>query len=192
MDEIDPVWLEYSASMPGAEAYLERLRARDPERAAAVARRWRQREANDRRLEAQKPNREADELAMLHCRMRPPWIRGIDRVECGRLRICYLCGSDLPEKRQWWCSDACVSRWAQNHEWSSASAAALKRDRSRCRRCGAKGLEAALEVNHRNPRNGRGYHQGCHHHLKLLETLCHDCHVDETNAQAERRRRGAA
>jgi hypothetical protein len=46
-----------------------------------------------------------------------------------------------------------------------------------------------LEVNHVDPRNGRGYHQGCHHHLDRLESLCHGCHVEETNAQ--RAARGA-
>lgn len=40
-----------------------------------------------------------------------------------------------------------------------------------------------LEVNHVVPRRGRGYHAGCHHHLDELETLCHRCHVSETNAQ---------
>lgn len=191
MDD-DPAWLDFTpwlGDSPEGQAYIEKVRAKDPDRAAAIERRWRQREAQDRRLAAQKPIRESDELAMLECRMRAPWVRGLDRVACGRLRLCYLCGEGpIPERRQYWCSDACVSRWAQNHEWSSASGAALRRDRRRCRRCGSKRLP---EVNHRSPRNGRGYHQGCHHHLKLLETLCHDCHVDETNAQAARRR-GAA
>lgn len=46
-------------------------------------------------------------------------------------------------------------------------------------------LQAAsgLEVNHRVPRRGGGYQAGCHHHLDQLETLCHPCHVAETNQQ---------
>jgi len=40
-----------------------------------------------------------------------------------------------------------------------------------------------LEVNHIEPRRGRGYHSGCHHHLENLETLCRPCHTDETNRQ---------
>ena len=46
-------------------------------------------------------------------------------------------------------------------------------------------LQAAsqIEVNHIVPRRGDGYHAGCHHHLHGLETLCHPCHVAETNAQ---------
>lgn len=45
-----------------------------------------------------------------------------------------------------------------------------------------------LEVNHIVPRNGAGYDQGCHHHLDLLETLCHGCHVVETTRQIRERR----
>lgn len=45
-----------------------------------------------------------------------------------------------------------------------------------------------LEVNHIEPRVGRGYGWGCHHHLTNLETLCHLCHVDETNRQKAARR----
>lgn len=45
-----------------------------------------------------------------------------------------------------------------------------------------------LEVNHIVPRNGAGYDQGCHHHLDLLETLCHPCHVAETTRQIRERR----
>lgn len=42
---------------------------------------------------------------------------------------------------------------------------------------------AVLEVNHVVPRRGAGYHAGCHHHLDVLETLCHRCHVAATNVQ---------
>lgn len=45
-----------------------------------------------------------------------------------------------------------------------------------------------LEVNHIEPREGRGYQSGCHHHLTNLETLCHDCHVAETTRQGRERR----
>lgn len=45
-----------------------------------------------------------------------------------------------------------------------------------------------LEVNHIEPRVGRGYNAGCHHHLANLETLCHGCHVAETTRQGADRR----
>lgn len=40
-----------------------------------------------------------------------------------------------------------------------------------------------LEVNHKIPRKGMGYTNGCHHHLDDVETLCHPCHVQETTKQ---------
>lgn len=40
-----------------------------------------------------------------------------------------------------------------------------------------------LEVNHVEPRRGRGYALGCHNHLANLETLCHPCHVTVTAEQ---------
>lgn len=49
-----------------------------------------------------------------------------------------------------------------------------------------------LEVNHIKPRNGGGYGWGCAHHQSNLETLCHPCHVAETNRQASERRDAAA
>jgi hypothetical protein len=55
-------------------------------------------------------------------------------------------------------------------------------------RCGS---TSSPEVNHKDPLVGRGYHQGCHHHLDGLETLCHPCHVVETTRQ-RRERLGAA
>ena len=53
-------------------------------------------------------------------------------------------------------------------------------------RCFAQACE--LEVNHIEPRVGRGYASGCHHHLEGLETLCHRCHVHTTSAQHGARR----
>lgn len=45
-----------------------------------------------------------------------------------------------------------------------------------------------LEVNHITPRCGGGYQWGCWNHQANLETLCHGCHVAETNRQAAERR----
>jgi hypothetical protein len=50
-------------------------------------------------------------------------------------------------------------------------------------------LACEVEVNHIVPRVGEGYWSGCHHHLDLLETLCHHCHVAVT---ADQRRLRAA
>lgn len=44
-----------------------------------------------------------------------------------------------------------------------------------------------LEVNHIEPRCGRGYGWGCHNHLSNLETLCHGCHVLVTREQKRAR-----
>jgi hypothetical protein len=52
------------------------------------------------------------------------------------------------------------------------------RSRSRYRPSGHE-----LEVNHIEPRRGKGYAWGCHHHPEKLETLCRTCHVDETTRQ---------
>lgn len=44
-------------------------------------------------------------------------------------------------------------------------------------------LACSVEVNHIDPRRGRGYHSGCGHHLQNLETLCHRHHVEITASQ---------
>ncbi len=97
---------------------------------------------------------------------------------------CPWCGRILPAGRRRWCSDPCRDDFIDNHFWSHARDAAVRRDRKACRRCGAR-HRAKLEVHHVEPRRGRGYGAGCHHHLDLLETLCHRCHVAETNAQRQ-------
>jgi 5-methylcytosine-specific restriction endonuclease McrA len=44
-----------------------------------------------------------------------------------------------------------------------------------------------LEVNHIDPREGRGYAASCAHHLENLETLCRRCHAAVTARQARER-----
>lgn len=51
-------------------------------------------------------------------------------------------------------------------------------------------LACEVEVNHIVPRVGAGYWSGCHHHLDLLETLCHHCHVAVTTDQRRLRAAG--
>lgn len=98
---------------------------------------------------------------------------------------CDWCGHKLPKGRRRWCEEH-QFEWVENHDWSFARHAAIRRDGC-CVRCGSRSM---LEVNHKNPRNGAGYHYGCHNHLALLEVLCHRCHVEETNRQAALRRAG--
>jgi hypothetical protein len=128
--------------------------------------------------------RKADGVAMLWCPLRATSVIGVntDRLPF-RGRPCFLCGSPLPPRRTRWCSDPCWQLWFANHEWQAASFAAKRRDQQRCVRCSAD----AEEVNHIDPRYGRGYHQGCHNHLDRLESLCHVHHVVETNRQRAER-----
>ena len=113
--------------------------------------------------------------------------------EVGRCDLA-SCGKPLPPRRRRWCSNECSRHFQrvvyENHDWNAARAAALKRDKLRCVRCDSDGTECivgerytGLEVNHIEPRRGKGYGMGCHHHLSNLETLCRRCHVATTNAQ---------
>ena len=134
----------------------------------------------DRQRERTRPFEEADTAAMDACPMRAESVRGLSSVETSRRRVCYLDGARLEGRQQRWHSRACWMVWFDNHEWSAARHAARKRDGGCCVRCGS---PADPQVNHREPRRGRGYHQGCHHHQANLETLCQAHHVEETNRQ---------
>jgi len=108
------------------------------------------------------------------------------------------CAKPLPKRRRRWCSDACSRFYTDaiygQHDWNLARHKAYLRDERKCVKCGAPETlipaktkwgspRSSLEVNHIVPRNGAGYGRGCHHHLSNLETLCHPCHVQVTNAQ---------
>lgn len=161
--------------------------------------------------------------------------------------LCGWCGKPRPKGRRRWCSEACSLAWGDQHYWTQARPAAIKRDGQRCVACGrgpydpsyqfalihlwcpapatfeweqllaaaratcerwarpdrlercawecawmnlaelpewrAWRAEHALEVNHIEPRRGRGYQAGCHNHLANLETLCHRDHVAVTRLQ---------
>jgi 5-methylcytosine-specific restriction endonuclease McrA len=127
-----------------------------------------------------------DLAASLNCSMRAESVRGLTRRQCGERRRCFLCGKwPIGTRRQHWCSDACGDLWYRNHSWGGARLAALRRDGYKCVR--APEHREPKEVNHIDPRNGRGYHEGCMHHLDGLETLCHPCHVTETTRQLRER-----
>jgi hypothetical protein len=128
--------------------------------------------------------RRADEKALRSCKYRHPLVRGLTERECQKRRQCFLCAGPLPPRRQWWCSDRCARLWTDNHEWSSVSGAAMRRDRGCVRDPGHKG---PFECNHKVPRVGRGYHKGCFNHLNRVEMLCHTCHVKTTREQRRAR-----
>jgi 5-methylcytosine-specific restriction endonuclease McrA len=126
---------------------------------------------------------------------------------------CAWCGAALPARRRTWCSDRCGDAFWNNHWWSQARAAAKRRDKYRCTRCGhaapkrpsrvrfpsETAYKAAMrawragkaanrvEVNHRDPARGAHSTLSCIHHLENLETLCVTCHKATTSAMRPRR-----
>lgn len=66
------------------------------------------------------------------------------------------------------------------HAWGRARRAAKERDGHKCVTCGS---DDRLEVNHIEPRLGKGYGVGCHNHSDNLETLCKPCHSRVTRKQ---------
>ncbi len=115
--------------------------------------------------------------------------------------VCDRCGTVLKGRQRRWCGPRCEREYVQEHDWNMARYAARQRDGDKCTTCGVESrhwdhesrsvLGACLEVNHIDPRVGRGYGFGCHNHLVNLETLCHPCHVEVTNRQAAARREAA-
>jgi hypothetical protein len=115
---------------------------------------------------------------------------------------CAWCGTSLPPRRRTWCSERCGTAFWTNHWWTLARSAAKRRDKYRCRACGAvapkrpgktafktaAGYRLAMrawrlakktqrmEVNHRVPCRGKHGTVSCDHHLDNLETLCVACH----------------
>jgi 5-methylcytosine-specific restriction endonuclease McrA len=137
--------------------------------------------------------------------MRSAWQDCPDIYGANTEKRCVGCGAPLKGRQRVWCSGDCETLFWQNHQWGMARAVVLVRDHKRCRRCGTTGTRVwqyqtwlgtdksfsykeTLEVNHIIPVMGRHGQSGCHHHLDGLETLCHDCHVDETNRQFKRGR----
>lgn len=139
------------------------------------------------------------------CLLRAPSVRGLTPAETARRRLCFLDGKPLPPGRSRWCGPRCVRVYWRNHGWSDARlfcrlrarlgddvaiAGVVPRGawsiRPKCARCRKEVGE--IEVNHRHPRNGEGYEEGCAHHQANLEPLCHECHVAETTRQIRERR----
>src|ERR1017187_652099 len=104
-----------------------------------------------------------------------------------RDRLCEWDGKPLPERCTRWCSTKCGDTYWANHGWTDARRAARARDKYACVRCGLRRAEGAkLEVDHITPVMGKHSLNGCWHHLDGLRTLCHECHLDETNRQFKR------
>lgn len=107
--------------------------------------------------------------------------------------VCDACGKPLTGRQQRWCSFECSRVEAPHHDWNAARRAAKRRDGHKCVKCGRadevdERFRSILEVNHIEPRVGKGYGWGCWNHQDNLETLCHECHVEVTKAQAAARR----
>ncbi len=98
---------------------------------------------------------------------------------------CDWCGKPLAGRKQRWCSALCVAAYRNNHLWTYARKAAVRRDRG-CVVCGS---HNGLEVNHIRPLGSVKWFDGnrgrasCLHHLDGLETLCHQHHVEVTRRQ---------
>lgn len=180
---------------------LERYRADPTAWLAQYAERQRRDQEHRERWQ---PIWDAERRALETCPLKGP--------HAGEPGRCGLCGGELPRTstgrihpNRRWCSTACSDGYWQNHGWRFAATAALRRDGWRCTRCRHAGYGTtaappgtftdeerqdlrALEVNHRIPRNGRGYYESCAHHLEGLETLCRPCHAQETSKQIRARR----
>jgi hypothetical protein len=99
---------------------------------------------------------------------------------------CDRCGTQLTGRQRRWCSRDCEKEWLRQHHWDWARNAAKQRDGQQCVRDGCT-TTWALEVNHIEPRVGRGYGFGCHNHLANLETLCRPHHIEVTTQQRRQR-----
>lgn len=125
------------------------------------------------------------------CSLRPPdsFIEG----------NCDMCGKPLPvtkstgkpAKGRRWCSKKCSNAMLEQHFWTWARKAALKRDKHTCQSCGSTWNK--IEVNHQVPLVGKGYGMSCSHHADNLLCLCGgfkgSCHTEVTKAQIAERKR---
>lgn len=203
------------AARDGWYDYLRRLRLVEEEaiatgdkrresiawsRARAAEREWRLALDEDSAAAVTRYAAEEEELRL--CVLRSESVRDRSSAECAAARLCFLCGGPLVGAQRRWCrgrSIPCWETWAVNHSWTSARREAVLRSsglpasapwtiRYHAGRCDECGAEGELEVNHVEPRVGRGYGNSCAHHQSNLQVLDHPCHVVETNRQAAERR----
>ena len=99
---------------------------------------------------------------------------------------CLWCRGPLNGRRAACCSPLCTKLFSEQHFWSMASEAAIKRAGYACERCGKVGRRG-LEVHHKVPIGGRWQPRSmtCLNHQDNLLVLCHDCHRVTHSKQQE-------
>jgi len=91
---------------------------------------------------------------------------------------CGYCGKELPKRRQYWCSDACVMKiYFECHDWKKIREEVLRRDNYICKICGKKGDMSELAVDHIIPVEIVPERQT---DMANLQTLCIRCHKKKT------------
>lgn len=105
----------------------------------------------------------------------------------GDPKRCRMCDAGLPKRCRRWCSGLCRETFYENHLWTFARDAALRRDGFACVECGVTSVDPAtgytrlngtrpewvrLQVHHDPPVLGNHGRNGCHHHQDRLKTLC--------------------
>jgi hypothetical protein len=109
---------------------------------------------------------------------------------------CAVCTTELTGRQIRYCSKRCRKWWRDNHQWTEARRAALRRGR-RCVRPGCPSSNRdPVEVNHILPlaiTAGSPSHgaTGCFNHQYNLETLCVPDHREVTEQARQREREGA-
>lgn len=127
-------------------------------------------------------------------------------------KVCGACGGKLQGRMTWCCTKECLDLFSVHHFWANARPEAWKR-RPWCVMCWPAGSHHALflgcyrydahnahfsvvhtgmEINHIEPRRGRGYSFGCHHHQSNLEPLCVRHHGMVSSAQKRAARDGVS
>ena len=141
----------------------------------------------------------------------PPEEGAAGRLRCmpARAEGHCVCGQPLPTRKDGvlsdsrrWCGKACANAATVRHYWPRARTAALTRNRRSgglCEHCAAPDpgrrtdgkryrYRSHFEVNHIVALNGAARGWSCLNHPDNLEALCHDCHLNVTNAQRLQRR----
>jgi hypothetical protein len=86
-------------------------------------------------------DREAEMVRIAACPLRPagaPIGRG----------LCDWCGKALAGRQRRWCSEPCFETYWQNHGWTAAAEAAVRRDDHKCVWCGSPDREVCRGVAH--------------------------------------------